>query len=232
MSHTVLLVDDEPKVLSALQRVLQEEPYRLLTAGNAAEAAEVLRRAPVDLIVCDENMPGLSGSEFLAQVARDHPDVVRIVLTGQPTLAAALRAINEGRVYQFLTKPCNELDLAMTLRRALEQKDLLARSRELLDVTKRQSILIDEARVLRRLRGLPRKDRAISIAKEGPPPDPRGLVDEMDREVAKSRALLASIQDAPTPATPYARAPARAVTFRSRGRAPRAPTGCHPGAPG
>jgi two-component system, probable response regulator PhcQ len=197
MSHTVLLVDDEPKVLSALQRVLREEPYQLLTAGSAAQAAEALGRAPVDLIVCDEEMPGLSGSEFLAQVARDFPDVVRIVLTGRPTLAAALRAINEGRVYQFLTKPCNELDLAVTLRRALEQKDLLIKSRDLLEVTKRQSLLIDEARVLRRLRGLPRKDRTQSIAKDGPPADPRELVEEMNREVAKGRALLASIQDAP-----------------------------------
>ena len=64
----------------------------------------------------------MSGTEFLARVARDYPDVVGIMLTGHPTLPAALRAINEGNVYQFFTKPCNEIDLAMTIRRALEQR--------------------------------------------------------------------------------------------------------------
>jgi two-component system, probable response regulator PhcQ len=197
MQHTVLLVDDEPKVLSALKRLLQSEPYAILTAGNAEEAADVLDSNDVDLIVCDEEMPGMLGSEFLTNVARDYPAVVRIVLTGHPTLPAALRAINEGRIYQFFTKPCNEIDLAIAMRRALEQKDLLAASHDLLGVTQRQSALIDEARVLRRLRDLPRKDRTDAIAKEGPPADPRELLEEMDREVTKGRALLASLRNTP-----------------------------------
>ncbi len=196
MRHTVLLVDDEPQILSALKRLLRDEPYEVLTAGNAEEAADVLSSAPVDLIVCDEEMPGMPGSEFLAKVARDYPATIRIVLTGHPTLPAALRAINEGRIYQFFTKPCNEIDLAVSIRRALEQKDLLAKSQDLLEVTKRQSVLIEEARVLRRLRDLPRKDRTESIAKEGPPVDPRELVEEMDRAVTKGRALLASLRAA------------------------------------
>ena len=81
----------------------------------------------VVLIVYDEEMAGMSGTEFLGRVAEQYPDTVRIVLTGHPTLPAALRAINEGKVYQFFTKPCNEIDLAITIRRALEQKDLLAK---------------------------------------------------------------------------------------------------------
>jgi two-component system probable response regulator PhcQ len=165
MRHTVLLVDDEPKGLSALQRLLRDEPYEILTAGNAEAAADLLGNAPIDLIVCDEEMPGMPGSEFLAKVARDYPDVVRIVLTGHPTLPAALRAINEGRIYQFFTKPCNEIDLLIAMRRALEQKDLLEKSRDLLEVTKRQSVLIDEARIVRRLRGASREQRATAFAK-------------------------------------------------------------------
>jgi hypothetical protein len=107
-----------------------------------------------------------------------------------------LRAINEGRIYEFSTKPCNEIDLAIAMRRALEQKDLLATSHDLLEVTRRQSALIDEARLLRRLRDLPRQDRTQSIAKQGPPADPRELLEEMDREVTKGRALLASLRNA------------------------------------
>ena len=164
MNHTVLLVDDEPSVLTGLSRVLRKEPYEILTAGSAVEAAGLLEDNTVDLIVSDEQMPGMSGTEFLARVARDYPDIVRIILTGHPTLPAALRAINEGKVYQFFTKPCNEIDLAITIRRALEQKDLLVKSRELLEVTKRQSALIEEARILRRLRDLPRSDRSALLA--------------------------------------------------------------------
>lgn len=197
MQHTILLVDDEPKVLAGLKRLLRDEPYEILTAGNAEDAAEVLSRTSVDLIVCDEQMPGMSGTEFLAGVARDYPDVVRIVLTGHPTLPGALRAINEGRIYQFFTKPCNEIDLAIALRRALEQKDLIDKSRNLLEVTTRQSVLIDEARVLRRLRGASHEERAETITKQGPPSDPRELLEEMDREVTRCRSLLADLRDAP-----------------------------------
>ena len=129
-------------------------------------------------------------------MARDYPDTVRIMLTGHPTLPAALRAINEGRIYQFFTKPCNEIDLAIAMRHALIQKDLMAKSRELLEVTKRQSVLIGEARLLRRLRDLPHQGQAESLARERPLTNPREFVEEMDREVTKGRALLASLRNA------------------------------------
>ena len=196
MSHTVLLVDDEPNVLEGLSRALHKESYEILTANSAEQAAEILDRHAVDLIVSDEEMPGMSGTEFLGRVAQQYPDTVRLVLTGHPTLPAALRAINEGKVYQFFTKPCNEIDLAITIRRALEQKDLLAKSRDLLEVTKRQSALIDEARLARRLRNAPRKERAETIATQGKPADPRELLDEMDEEVRRGKELLEDVRNA------------------------------------
>ncbi len=194
MTHTVLLVDDEPNVLNGLIRILHKEPYEILTANTAEEAAELLENENVDLIVSDEEMPGMSGTEFLACVARDYPDVVGIVLTGNPTLPAALRAINEGKVYQFFTKPCNEIDLAITIRRALEQKDLKEKSRELLEVTKRQSALIEEARMLRRLRDLSRKDRSAVVAKEGQPVAQRELIEAIDDEIRRGKEVLRDVR--------------------------------------
>ena len=194
MNHTVLLVDDEPNVLDGLTRVLRKEPYKILTANSAEEAARLLQDNNVDLIVSDEEMPGMSGTEFLGTVAQDYPDTVRIVLTGHPTLPAALRAINEGKVYQFFTKPCNEIDLAITMRRALEQKDLLAKSRDLLEVTKRQSALIDEARLTRRLRDASRKERSEAVAKEDEPADPRELLSQIDEEVRRGKELLRDVR--------------------------------------
>lgn len=149
MKPTVLLVDDDPLVLDGLTRVLHREPYRLLRAGSADEAARILEQEPVDLIVCDEQMPGMRGTEFLARVARDYPDVVRIVLTGQPSLPTALRAINEGRVSHFFTKPCNEIDLALAIREALETRRSFRATPQARETSAR---LTDEARILRRLR--------------------------------------------------------------------------------
>jgi len=192
MSHTVLLVDDEPNVLAGLARVLHKESYTILTAQSAEEAARVLETASVDVIVTDEEMPGMSGTEFLARLAAELPDTVRIVLTGRPTLPAALRAINEGKVYHFFTKPCNEIDLAITIRRALEYRDLTAKARALLEVTKRQSVLIAEARILRRLRDVPRKARAEAAARREDPVDRRELLAEIDEAIREARRLFAA----------------------------------------
>ncbi len=197
MSHTVLLVDDEPNVLDGLTRVLRKEPYQILTANSAEDAARLLQGNGIDLIVSDEEMPGMSGTEFLGRVAQDYPDTVRIVLTGHPTLPAALRAINEGKVYQFFTKPCNEIDLAITIRRALEQKDLLAKSRDLLEVTKRQSALIDEARLARRLRSATHRERAVVTARGDEPADPRELLEEMEKAARNGRELLKDVHGGP-----------------------------------
>ena len=122
MNHTVLLVDDDPNILHGLARVLRNQPYELYTARSADEAMALLKAWNVDVIVSDEQMPGISGSDLLAWVAENYPDVMRIVLTGHATAETAIRAINEGDVYHFFTKPCDEVELALTIRKALEQK--------------------------------------------------------------------------------------------------------------
>jgi DNA-binding NtrC family response regulator len=96
------------------------------------------------VVVSDEKMPGMSGSRFLSIVSQRYPDTVRIILTGNATLETAIRAINEGKIYRFLTKPCNELDLATTIRQALQLKDLVAKSRRLLEKSRCQSELLKE----------------------------------------------------------------------------------------
>ncbi len=129
MNHAVLFVDDETNVLAGLSRILRKEAYDILTATSAEEALGLLESHSVDVIVSDEDMPGMSGTELLACVARDYPEIVGIILTGHPTLPAALRAINEGNVNQFFTKPCNEIDLAVAIRQALKQKGQMQKTR-------------------------------------------------------------------------------------------------------
>ncbi|MCA9174598.1 MAG: response regulator [Planctomycetales bacterium] len=119
-THTVLLVDDEPNLLHSLSRTLRGQPYQIYTARSAEEAKDILIKHRVHLIVTDENMRGMRGSDLLAWVAEQMPEVVRIVLTGQPSVPTMTRAINEGRVFRFFTKPCNDVELAMAIRDGLE----------------------------------------------------------------------------------------------------------------
>jgi len=144
MTHRVLLVDDEPSVRNGLQRVLRKEKYQLVTAQDADEAFTMLRSQPIDVVISDQNMPGMQGTEFLALVRLSYPDTIRMMLTGQACLEVAIKAINEGQIYRFFTKPCNHVDLAVTIRQALEQKDLLMKSRRLLEIFKRQAAVIEQ----------------------------------------------------------------------------------------
>jgi two-component system, probable response regulator PhcQ len=118
MRFRVLLVDDDDAAL-ALAAALEGAPYEVLTARSAVEALEVLEREDVQVVVSDEWMPGMRGVELLAQVAREYPYIVRILLTGDPQLDAAVRAINEGEIFRFLTKPCSAATLDGVIREAL-----------------------------------------------------------------------------------------------------------------
>jgi CheY-like chemotaxis protein len=111
----VLLVDDEAGILSALRRTLRREGYEILTAESAAEALRALEREPVDLVLSDQKMPGMSGTELLERIARRHRDVARVVLTGWPEeIPAAERAALGIRA--LLPKPWDDAELKATLR--------------------------------------------------------------------------------------------------------------------
>src|SRR5271166_1649195 len=138
-SATILLIDDEPNVTDALKRALRREPYEFLTARSAAEAQQLLERQHVDVVISDEQMPGMSGSEFLSAVRKQFPHTIRMILSGQASLEAAVRAINEGEVYRFFLKPCNPTDLIFTVQQALTHKRLEEQSRRLLREYQRQA---------------------------------------------------------------------------------------------
>ena len=143
MQHTVLVVDDEPAIREMLTDALAREPYEVLCAGSAEEALTVLAAEPVDVVISDEVMPGMSGSEFLAIVRQQYPDTVRVVLTGYASLEAAVRAINEGEIYRFFTKPCNMVDLVATIRQALQHKELMAENQRLHNIVRQQSFSLE-----------------------------------------------------------------------------------------
>lgn len=123
MQHAVLIVDDEPRIFSALRRALHRENYELLPASNADEALKILGDRRVDVIIADENMPGMSGSVLLARVRQQWPSVVRMMLTGDARLETVVAAVNRGEIYRFFIKPCNEVELIVSIRDALKSRD-------------------------------------------------------------------------------------------------------------
>ena len=143
MEHKVLIVDDEPTITDLLKDALANEPYDILSAASAEEALPILDREQVDVVISDEKMPGMSGSEFLAIVRQEYPDTVRMILTGHGSLESAIRAINEGEIYRFFTKPCNVFDLAITIHQAIKYNDLMKESKRLLKMLNRQSTYIE-----------------------------------------------------------------------------------------
>ncbi|QEG23159.1 response regulator [Mariniblastus fucicola] len=120
MNPTVLLVDDNHNLLRGLMRTLSEQPLDVICARSAEEAMHMLKRKGVDVIVSDESMQGMKGTELLCWVAEHFPETARIILTGQPSVPSMQAAINEAGVYRYLLKPVKELELVKTIWDALE----------------------------------------------------------------------------------------------------------------
>jgi len=123
-SRTLLLVDDEENILSALKRLLRRSGYHILTARSAHEGLERLAQSEVDVIVSDQRMPGMTGVEFLRRAKSLYPHTVRIVLSGYTELQSIIDAVNEGAIYRFLTKPWDDELLRAHIAEAFRQKEL------------------------------------------------------------------------------------------------------------
>ena len=136
---TILIVDDEPHVISALVRVLDEEPYRIAGAGNGQEALELMTRQHFKVVISDERMPEMDGAVFLSRVKELYPDTVRIMLTGHASVQATMRAVNNGEIYRFFIKPWDETELKLAIKSALEKYDLELENRRLLRTVRSQS---------------------------------------------------------------------------------------------
>ena len=136
---TILCVDDEPSILSALRRLLKRDRHEVVIANGGAEGLQILEQQAVDVIISDMRMPGMSGAEFLAQVAQTWPDTTRILLTGYADLESAVSAVNDGRIYRYISKPWSDEDLKLTVREAVESRWMKIERERLLALTRSQN---------------------------------------------------------------------------------------------
>lgn len=136
---SLLFVDDEPNILSALRRLFRTQGHRILTAGSGAEALSILDREPIDLVISDMQMPEMNGARLLESIRARWPKTVRILLTGHADMASTIEAINRGEIYRYVSKPWNDDDLLLTVRDALERKRLESENERLNELTLRQN---------------------------------------------------------------------------------------------
>jgi len=123
--HTILCVDDEANILNAMKRLFRKEGYRILASGDGPSALKLLEENhDVHLVISDQRMPGMNGTEFLAKVRERHPEIIRIVLTGYTEVDAITEAINKGHIYKFILKPWNDQNLVLEIRQCLDQYEL------------------------------------------------------------------------------------------------------------
>lgn len=118
MEKTILLVDDEENVLKSLTRLLRQDGYTILTATSGRDGLKLLDQHPVQVIISDQRMPLMTGSEFLFLVKKKFQDTVRIILSGYSDFDSVVEAINQGSIYKFLNKPWDDQQIREEVRKA------------------------------------------------------------------------------------------------------------------
>ncbi|MBI9051429.1 MAG: response regulator, partial [Anaerolineaceae bacterium] len=136
-NSTILLVDDESKILSAFSRQLFEmDICHVVTAPNAGIGLDMVKENPdLAAVFSDFHMPGLDGVTFLAEVRKFNPDITRVIVTGAAGVDMAISAVNIGQIFRFLIKPCPDDVFIQTVKDAIRQHQLLTSERVLLNKT-------------------------------------------------------------------------------------------------
>ncbi len=199
----ILVVDDEESVLRAVKRTLRRQGWDVATAVDASAGLQQLQQGPVQVVISDYKMPGMSGVEFLRQVKERYPFAQRIMLTGYADQQAIEDAINRSEVFRFVSKPWDDAHLTVTIASALEQYDLQEENRRLLALTLRQNEELTalthslEAKVAERTALLARAKKEWEVAFDA---IERPIV-VLSRALKVQRANLAWASMAQTPVT-------------------------------
>jgi PAS domain S-box-containing protein len=138
----ILVVDDEEAILETMTYTFEDD-YQVLTASSAREALDLLERdGPVSVVISDQRMPEMTGVEFLSKVFEMNPTTTRIILTGFADMDAIIRAINDGHVYAYITKPWEPADLKQVVRRAVDHHALAVENERLMNDLRDANVML------------------------------------------------------------------------------------------
>ena len=167
---SVLAVDDEPNIVSALRRTLRSRGFTVHTALGGAEGLAFLEQQPVDAIISDMRMPEMTGAQFLQHARAKMPEAVRILLTGYSDITSTIAAVNNGEIFRYLSKPWDDDVLLSVLHDGLERKRLARERDQLLALTREQNAQLQahaeqlEARVRERTADLQKANDDVNAA--------------------------------------------------------------------
>jgi len=142
---SILFVDDEPSILSALKRLFRPEGYSIFTAESGMAGLETMRTHSVDVVISDMRMPEMDGAAFLEKVRNEFPNTVRILLTGYADINSTVSAINKGEIHKYISKPIDDQTMLLAVREAAYRANLQAENIRLWTLTQQQN---DELRTL------------------------------------------------------------------------------------
>lgn len=132
--YTILVVDDEEYVINSLKRLLHRDGYRILTALNGNEGYKILHENDVQLVISDQRMPDGSGTEFLAKVKNDFPDVIRTIISGYTDIDTITESVNKGHIFKYFNKPWDDNKLRLDIKQCIDQYELIRKNRELNEI--------------------------------------------------------------------------------------------------
>ena len=144
-NRNLLIVDDEPPVTRSIARLFRNDDYQLFNANSALEALTVLGTTDIGVLISDISMPGVDGLSLCASVRKRKPDIVQIILTGNPTLENAVAAINQLKLFGYMIKPWNEDALRHVVGNAFDHFNLIQENKDLQLLTKQQNRQLKDA---------------------------------------------------------------------------------------
>src|SRR5580700_3545545 len=143
-AHPILIVDDEEIVLVALRDTLLREGYTVVASPHAIHALSVLKQQEFSVVITDQQMPMVSGLEFLAQVREIQPEATRILITAVLSLSTVIDAINKGEIYRFIVKPWLREELLATVNNAVQRHELISKNARLQAATQAMNRQLQE----------------------------------------------------------------------------------------
>lgn len=143
---SILYVDDDPHNLVSFRATFRRE-YKIYTANSGEEGLQLLRERDIKLIITDQRMPGMTGVQFLEYTQAEHPETIRVVLTGFSDMEAIIDMINGGRIFRYITKPWREEEIRMTIENARRVYDLQQANKRL--VSQLQTKVEEQERTLK-----------------------------------------------------------------------------------
>lgn len=156
----LLLIDDEIEIVKSLQRQFRKK-YKVFIAINTVEAEEIIEHEHINVVITDQRMPGMTGVEFLSKIKKQHPEIIRLILTGYADIEVVIQAINEGNIFRYVTKPWNPDELNNIVDDAFERYSLAQKNKFLMSSLEDANIYL-ENKVKQRTQELMEANRQLT----------------------------------------------------------------------